>query len=188
MVDAGLSSVTLVQRNATRKLSLFSSLKGPQINRMISTAVFPIEWYKQWMDSKYISSTILACFMADLTNFCAAYYNDQIPLEFADRRTISLPVAIVRAASVNYFKNHMTQDPEKLDALERAGFSVERSGDMVKCTFGNGAGGHHTDVGGRAKIIAGLVRQSPLPSLLCLPLFATLIRHSSCSPTDSIEL
>lgn len=86
-----------------------------------------------------------------------AQYNEHTPLETADRRVISIPVAVARQLSVNYYKNHMERNPERLDALQRAGFSVERSADMVKCTFGDGAGGHHTDVGGAAKIVAGLV-------------------------------
>lgn len=51
----------------------------------------------------------------------------------------------------------MAREPERLNALEQAGFAIEKSGDMVKCAFGDGAGGHHTDVGGGAKIVAGQV-------------------------------
>ncbi|KAJ9603149.1 hypothetical protein H2200_012444 [Cladophialophora chaetospira] len=117
MVDAGLSSVTLTQRNPT--------------------PVFPIEWYRELMDSRY---------------------HDNSDLEQADRRTISFPTAIARLINMEYYKGHMSRDPEKLRALERAGFAVEYSGDMVKCTFGDGAGGHHTDVGGGARIIKGEIK------------------------------
>lgn len=78
-------------------------------------------------------------------------------MEAADRKTISLPIPIARHISMNYYQSCMMQDPKKLDELEQAGYRVERSGDMVKCAFGDGAGGHHTDVGGGAKIIAGQV-------------------------------
>ncbi|KAK6383925.1 hypothetical protein LTS17_003217 [Exophiala oligosperma] len=117
MVDAGLSSVTLVQRSPT--------------------PVFPIEWYKELMDAHYTASS---------------------DLEFADRRTISLPVAISRLIGVEYYKGRMAREPERLNALEQAGFAIEKSGDMVKCAFGDGAGGHHTDVGGGAKIVAGQIK------------------------------
>ena len=69
---------------------------------------------------------------------------------------------------MEYYRAHMMHDPEKLGALERAGFAVECSGDMVKCTFGEGAGGHHTDVGGGARIIAGQVCRFAFERLLAL--------------------
>lgn len=58
---------------------------------------------------------------------------------------------------MGYYQECMRRVPERLNALERAGYLVDRSLDMVKCTFGDGAGGHHTDVGGGAKIVAGKV-------------------------------
>lgn len=58
---------------------------------------------------------------------------------------------------MEYYKGRMAREPERLNALEQAGFAIEKSGDMVKCAFGDGAGGHHTDVGGGAKIVAGQV-------------------------------
>lgn len=42
--------------------------------------------------------------------------------------------------------------------IEQAGVAIERSGDMIQCAFGDGAGGHYTDVGGGAKIVVGQVR------------------------------
>lgn len=78
-------------------------------------------------------------------------------LEATDRRTISVPVAIARQINMSYYKTHMAEDPEMMDSLERAGFAVDRCGDMIKCFLGDGAGGHHTDVGGGARILAGTV-------------------------------
>lgn len=86
-------------------------------------------------------------------------------VEAKDRRTISLPVAISRKINMSYYQTHMAEDPEMLDSLERAGFAVDRSGDMVKCFLGDGAGGHHTDVGGGTRVLAGTVRISWLLSL-----------------------
>lgn len=86
----------------------------------------------------------------------------------------------------------MAQDPEKLDILERAGFAIERSGDMVKCAFGEGAGGHHTDVGGGARIIAGQVSFAP-GNLLSLSSDCSLHHRRSRSrpllhPSNTLQL
>lgn len=56
MVEAGLSSVTMVQRSPTRKFVislLYTSLE--LTNNLLFVAVFPIEWYKEVMDCKDIS-------------------------------------------------------------------------------------------------------------------------------------
>jgi hypothetical protein len=46
---------------------------------------------------------------------------------------------------------------ERFDALEAAGFRVERYGDIAKVLYET-LGGHYIDVGGSAKISTGLVR------------------------------
>lgn len=48
------------------------------------------------------------------------------------------------------------EDDEYYDALERAGFKVERYGDLFQCLYER-FGGHYMDVGASAKIAQGLV-------------------------------
>jgi hypothetical protein len=47
-------------------------------------------------------------------------------------------------------------DSERFDSLERAGFNVERYGDIIQIIYGR-MGGHYMDVGVSAKIAQGLV-------------------------------
>jgi hypothetical protein len=51
------------------------------------------------------------------------------------------------------------QDPERFDALERAGFLVDRYGDLSYQLY-HRRGGHYIDSGASAKIAAGLVCSS----------------------------
>ena len=48
------------------------------------------------------------------------------------------------------------QEPERFDALERAGFRVERYGDMYRDLYER-FGGNYMDTGTSAKIARGLV-------------------------------
>ncbi|KAH8817494.1 flavin-containing monooxygenase [Xylogone sp. PMI_703] len=100
------------------------------------TSVIPAELYRQWTDT---------------------YYNNQTPIELADRLTISLPVAISRQAAMLRYGTPTTKLRAKFDALENSGFSVERSGDLVKHLLGEN-GGHLIDVGSSAKIIEGSIK------------------------------
>lgn len=64
-------------------------------------------------------------------------------------------------------------DPERFDALERAGFKTERYGDIA-FQVNEKLGGHYMDVGASAKIAKGLVCSmnmtlSPEPSFPLLP-------------------
>src|ERR1700729_1054538 len=97
MVDAGLSSVTMIQRRCTCKFNL--SFFCYVLKLIPFIAVIPAELYKRWTDSKDISFKF-GRYEADLVNSYVAYYNDQTPIETADRQTISLPVAISRQAAM----------------------------------------------------------------------------------------
>jgi hypothetical protein len=48
------------------------------------------------------------------------------------------------------------QEPERFDSLERAGFLLQRKGDMIYQIFER-FGGHYMDVGTSAKISSGQV-------------------------------
>jgi hypothetical protein len=69
---------------------------------------------------------------------------------------MATPIAITRLKSL-YGNNTLASfDPERFDALERAGFRVERYGDLWKL-LSERLGGHYIDVGASKKIAAGLV-------------------------------
>jgi hypothetical protein len=82
---------------------------------------------------------------------------------------MAIPLAITRQASILGHNAHVDEVPERFDALERAGFRVERYGDLWKC-LSHRLGGHYMDVGCSAKIAAGLVRDiwRPSSSLNCI--------------------
>lgn len=86
----------------------------------------------------------------------AASYNANTPTEKADRETMSLPVSIRRQIAMNYLHTMARNDSERFDALERAGFNVERYGDITNVLFER-LGGHYMDVGTSSKISKGLV-------------------------------
>jgi hypothetical protein len=79
-----------------------------------------------------------------------------MPIEEADRKVMGLPLAIIRHMTMLRYGSLAMKNPDRFDALERAGFRVERFGDLCKQLAKHG-GGHYTDVGGSAKIAAGLV-------------------------------
>jgi cation diffusion facilitator CzcD-associated flavoprotein CzcO len=116
MVDAGLASVTLVQRSRTY--------------------VMPREYYKRVQD---------------------LLYNDNIPTELADRRTYSSPMAVTRLLSHQTLHASARAEPERFDALERAGFKLIRYGDIMHYLYDRG-GGYYMDVGASQKISDGQIK------------------------------
>lgn len=104
------------------------------------TSVFPIEHYKAWSDP---------------------IYNETSYIEDADRQIMALPIVVTRLAALHGGKPLVDAEPERFDSLERAGFRVERYGDLWKLLTDR-LGGHYMDVGASAKVSAGLV--SFLPS------------------------
>ena len=83
----------------------------------------------------------------------------QIRIEEADRQTIEIPIAITGQVSLRGNKALAAKDSECFDALERAGFRVERFGDLWKLVSET-RGGHYMNVGCSAKVAAGLVRKT----------------------------
>lgn len=78
-------------------------------------------------------------------------------MEDSDRATLSLPVAIIRKMGLVGTKFAVDREHGRYDALEQAGFKVERYCDIWKSLVEQ-LGGHYQDVGCSAKIAAGLVR------------------------------
>jgi hypothetical protein len=83
-------------------------------------------------------------------------YNSDVPTDHADRESLSLPVSIRRQMAMRYLHAMARNDSERFDALETAGFNVERYGDLTNVLFDR-LGGHYMDVGTSAKISQGLV-------------------------------
>lgn len=115
MVDAGLSSVTMVQRTRTY--------------------VLPFEYFKVISDRTY---------------------NASVPTVDADREGYSMPYVVTRLLSQRALHAMAAREPDRFDALERAGFAVERYGDIM-WHICEKLGGHYMDVGCSDKIAKGLV-------------------------------
>lgn len=116
MVNAGLSSVTMIQRSPV--------------------PVMPVEYFSTAFD---------------------ALYNDKVPIEKADRTFFSSPTSISRLSIMNMFKVLMANDMERFDALERAGFRVDRNPDLVR-NFIERLGGHYIDTGTSKKVADGTIK------------------------------
>lgn len=102
------------------------------------TFVSPIEHYSAWSDP---------------------IYNATSSIEAADRQIMALPIVVTRLSALCGSRPYIAADPERFDSLERAGFRVDRYGDLWKLLTER-LGGHYMDVGASAKISAGLVRSS----------------------------
>ncbi|OQV09860.1 hypothetical protein CLAIMM_13940 [Cladophialophora immunda] len=115
MLNAGLASVTMVQRSRT-------CTRGPSCGALQG-----------------------------------AYYNAETPTEMADRESFTFPASIRRQIMMNYLHTMARNDSERFDALQKAGFDVERYGDLMHVLFER-LGGHYMDVGTSAKISKGLIK------------------------------
>ncbi|TVY81082.1 putative indole-3-pyruvate monooxygenase [Lachnellula suecica] len=82
------------------------------------------------------------------------YY--KVPTEIADRIGSSNPNAVADLASQLSLKAMVDKEPERFDALERAGFKVDRYGSIIH-HIANRMGGHYLDVGVSKKISDGLI-------------------------------
>ncbi|KAG9502143.1 hypothetical protein J7337_004968 [Fusarium musae] len=84
-------------------------------------------------------------------------YNAQIPTEVSDRAMFTQPVSIARLLSSKTFHSMARSQPERYEALERAGFRVDPFGD-IQDAINIRLGGHYIDVGTSAKIGKGLIK------------------------------
>lgn len=80
-----------------------------------------------------------------------------MPTELADRLSLSSPNNVIRLMAMTGLNAMAREEPERFDALERAGFKTERFGDIYEHLYSR-FGGHYMDVGASAKIAQGLVR------------------------------
>ncbi|KLO96786.1 Uncharacterized protein LW93_10166 [Fusarium fujikuroi] len=84
-------------------------------------------------------------------------YNAHIPTKVSDRAMFTQPVSIARLLSSKTFHAMARSQPERYEALERAGFRVDPFGD-IQDAINIRLGGHYIDVGTSAKIGKGLIK------------------------------
>ncbi|OAP65007.1 hypothetical protein AYL99_00979 [Fonsecaea erecta] len=72
-------------------------------------------------------------------------YNADVPTVDADREQYSMPYALTRLLSRKALHGMAAKEPERFDALERAGFRVERYGDIM-WHICEKMGGHYMDI------------------------------------------
>jgi hypothetical protein len=75
----------------------------------------------------------------------------------ADQEGFTFPISIRRQIIMHHLHSMARADSERFDTLEKAGFNVERYGDLMHVLFER-LGGHYMDVGTSGKISQGLVR------------------------------
>jgi len=84
-------------------------------------------------------------------------YNGDTPVETTDRQQYSMPYAVTRLLSHEALHAMAAEEPERFDALERAGFKVERYGDIM-WHICEKLGGHYMNVGCSDLISRGLIQ------------------------------
>lgn len=99
------------------------------------TYVLPAEYYKNVLDLSF---------------------NDNIPTAVADMSRSWIPIAVARLMIMQLCNAQARQEPERFDALEKAGFLTQRHGDIIHHTYERN-GGHYMDVGTSSMIAQGKV-------------------------------
>ena len=100
------------------------------------TPVLPVEYYSHLFDP---------------------IYNDHIPVQVSDLIMLAQPMPVSRLLSMGAIAAQAAREPERFDALERAGFRVERKLDLFYCLYER-FGGHYMDVGVSKKIAEGKIK------------------------------
>jgi hypothetical protein len=77
-----------------------------------------------------------------------------------------MPVPIIANLQKGMTTHRMSLEPERFNALEKAGFKISRDGLLAEHIFER-FGGHYVDVGASAKISNGLVSFLSYSPLTC---------------------
>ena len=101
-----------------------------------STFVFPMEWLHAAED---------------------LHYHTGMHTQHADRETFTYPNKVMREMINGAVWNGIKQSPERFDALEQAGFKVDRFGDIYNNLYVR-FGGHYVDIGASARIAKGEIK------------------------------
>jgi cation diffusion facilitator CzcD-associated flavoprotein CzcO len=105
------------------------------------TFVLPVEWLHAGM---------------------APDYNQTKDSSRADREAFTYPYKITRELINRTVHKLIDDNPTRFDALERAGFRLERYGDVTNNIYVR-MGGHYIDTGASAKISAGQIKMKTQP-------------------------
>jgi cation diffusion facilitator CzcD-associated flavoprotein CzcO len=84
-------------------------------------------------------------------------HNDTIPIELGDRLDMTMPTRITSALAKLGLAVAAAREPHRYDDLERAGFKLDRNGDIIDVLYVR-LGGHYLDKGVSRDIAAGKVR------------------------------
>lgn len=85
------------------------------------------------------------------------HYHEKLDTAVADKETFTYPNKIMREMINRAAWSGIEADPEPFDALERAGFKVDRFGDIYHNLYVR-FGGHYVDVGASARIVEGEIK------------------------------
>ena len=116
MHEAGLSSITMIQRT--------------------KTSIYPIEWVVQGQQG---------------------LYNTDIPTSTADRINYTQPTKVLGQIAARNLRKRYTDESARFDALDRAGFKVDRDQnfpDQINKQYG----GYYIDIGTSQKIVDGHIK------------------------------
>lgn len=83
-------------------------------------------------------------------------YNENFPTDLADKLQMTGPMAVGRLIINSHLNAMADKEPERFEALSRAGFENESHGDLMWHLLER-AGGHYMDVGTSQKIATGKV-------------------------------
>lgn len=84
-------------------------------------------------------------------------YNLKTSTEEADREFVTMPNKIKRDMANRVIWGLIDAHPEQFDALEKAGFRLDRYGDALDHVT-NRYGGHYVDIGSCARIVSGEIK------------------------------
>ncbi|KAF2405184.1 FAD/NAD(P)-binding domain-containing protein [Trichodelitschia bisporula] len=136
---SGLKGVVIGTANSGHDVAndmLRAGLSSVTMVQRGRTPVLPVEYYQRIYDP---------------------IYNDEVPVAVSDGIMMTTPTAIARQMAMRAISNFASQDSERFDSLERAGFRAERNMDLYHCLLER-FGGHYLDVGVSRKISAGFIR------------------------------
>lgn len=105
------------------------------------TFIFPAEWLHRAED---------------------VHYNTEMDTADADRESFTYPNKIMRSIINRAVWAGIKASPERFDALERAGFKVDRYGDIYNNLYVR-FGGHYVDIGCSARIAKGEIKVKTEP-------------------------
>jgi len=115
---------------------VLASFKSTTMVQRSPTFVFPAEWLHRAEDM---------------------HYNTDIPTAAADRVSYTYPNKITREMTNFHVHKAIDANPARFDALEAAGFMLERKGDIYDNLYSR-FGGHYVDIGTSARIARGEIR------------------------------